>query len=127
MAKSGKQRQSDYNDRLKKAGKARVTITLSDRLSGLLRELAQRHGKTNGDVVELGILAANKALATAEALPATHGTTPAPSRPAAALADLQAQMAELQAAQEYDDDAAPLMRAAERRALDLGLASEVRP
>lgn len=126
MAKSGKQRQSDYNDRLKKAGKARVTITLSDRLAGLLRELALRHGKTNGDVVELGILAANKALAGLQSAPAAHGTSPAPSRPAAALADLQAQMAELQAAQEQENDAAPPMRAAERRALELSLAGEVR-
>lgn len=123
MAKSGKQRQSDYNDRLKTAGRARVTITLSDRLAGLLRDLAVRHGKTHGDVVELGILAANKALAAVETVPATSGASPALTRPATALADLQAQMAELQAAEQ--EDAPPPMRAAERRALELGLAGEV--
>lgn len=125
MAKSGKQRQSDYNDRLKTAGKARVTITLSDRLAGLLRDLAVRHGKTHGDVVELGILAANKALAAVEAAPATCGSSLAPTRPAAVLADLQAQMAELLSG-DQEDDSPPPMRAAERRALELGLAGEVR-
>lgn len=125
MAKSGKQRQSDYNDRLKKADKVRVTITLSDRLAELLRDLALRHGKTHGDVVELGILAANKALAAGKAVPATRGSSPALTRPATALANLQAQVAELQAA-EQEDDAPPPMRDAERRALELGLTGEVR-
>lgn len=115
------QRSAKRRHREKSAGITRMTLSLDRETAQALRALAKEHGKTQAEVLQLGVLMARKALA-----PAAHSTSPAPTRPAAALADLQAQMAERQAAQEQDDDAAPPMRAAERRALELGLAGEVR-
>lgn len=121
------QRSAKRRHREKSAGITRMTLSLGRETAQALRALAKEHGKTQAEVLQLGVLMARKALVGLQSAPAAHGTSPAPSRPAAALANLQAQIAELQAAQDQDDDAAPPMRAAERRALELGLAGEVHP
>ena len=120
------QRSAKRRQRERLAGITRMTLSLGRETAQALRALAKEHGKTQAEVLQLGVLMAHKALAGLKSGPAAHGTSPAPSRPAAALADLQAQMAELRATQEQDDDAVPPMRAAERRAIELGLAGEVR-
>lgn len=118
------QRSAKRRTREKSAGITRMTVSLSRETAHALRALAKDHDKTQAEVLQLGVLMARKALASMDI--AASGASPAPARPVAALADLQAQIAELQAVQDQDDGAVPPMRAAERRAIELGLAGEVR-
>lgn len=57
MAKTNAQRQRDKHARQAQRGTTRCTLTLSMKSITLLRSLARKHGKTQGEVIEAGLLA----------------------------------------------------------------------
>ena len=57
MAKTNAQRQRDKHARQAQRGTTRCTLTLSMKSITLLRSLARKHGKTQSEVIEAGLLA----------------------------------------------------------------------
>lgn len=62
MAKTPKQRQAEYRENLRLSGRTTVTITVTSDAAELLRQLAREHGKSQGEVVALGVLLARQRL-----------------------------------------------------------------
>lgn len=58
MAKTSKQRQAEYRDRLAANGKTTITLTVTNNAAKTLRTIADEHGRTSSEVLELGLAAA---------------------------------------------------------------------
>lgn len=87
MAQSPAERQAARHRRLKNAGMERISVYADQQTADALRQLAREHGKTQADVLRLGILAAHRllkgevTLATAHAMPTKATPPPSPDRP----------------------------------------------
>lgn len=89
MAKPPKQRQAEYRENLRRSGRVTITTTVTSDAASLLRRLAKEYGRTQGEVIALGLLLARQRLtqpaapvAQAPAAPALQPRPEAPDAPA---------------------------------------------
>ena len=66
MATPANERQALCRQRQRERGFKRLTTTLDGRTAATLSKLAEQHGQTKAQVIQMGILLADRALADSE-------------------------------------------------------------
>lgn len=66
MALSSRQRQTAYRKRIRERGLTRLTTTIDVNTVNTLRALAREHRRTQAEVIQLGVLMAQRALSSDE-------------------------------------------------------------